>query len=133
MFRRWKNIKPGLLIVHLIITLGYPAAKAFTAESNPLLIFTNSLTVIALLLVVFGVVYSMVLHGDFDITSFYLQRGLHSVRSLFSRRAAEFGIKKDITEFMSEAREKREEAFNYPLALGIVYLLAAAILAYGFL
>lgn len=134
MIKKLKNIRPSLLLVHMIITLGYPAAKAFTAAGNRLLIFTDAMTVIGLILVILGVVYSMVLHGDFDLSSFFLQRGVKSLTSrLFSGRAAEAEPKKDITEFMQDAREAREESFNYPLFLGIVYLLAAAVIAYGFL
>lgn len=134
MKKKLKNIRPSLLLAHVIITLAYPAAKAFTAARNHLQIFTDAMTVIALILVILGIFYSMVLHGDFDVSSFYLQRGVKGLTSrLFSGRGAMAEPKKDITEFLREAREGREESFNYPLFLGIVYLLAAAVIAYGFL
>ena len=39
----------------------------------------------------------------------------------------------DLAAFLRDAREKREEAFNYPLFLGVVYLIAAGVVAYCFL
>ena len=133
MFKKFKNIRPALLISHLVITLGYPAAKAFASPRNRLLIFTDAMTIVALILVILGILYAMVLHGDFDISSYYLQHGARSARYAFTRRGAEEQEKKSIDEFILEAREKRENSFNYPLFLGIVYLIASLVIAYGFL
>ena len=133
MFKRLKNIRPALLISHIVITLSYPAVRAFNAPRNRLLIFTDAMTIVALILVILGILYAMVLHGDFDISSYYLQHGARSVRYAFTRRGAEEQEKKSIDEFILEAREKRENSFNYPLFLGIVYLIASLVIAYGFL
>lgn len=131
----FKNIKLPIFISHLVVSLGYPTAKALSAPSNRLLLFTNALTIIALLLVIGGIVYSMVLHGDFDISSYYLQRGVKSVARRISYRRGEDlpEGQKSIDAFLSDAREEREEAFNYPLFLGLVYLLVSAVIAFGFL
>ena len=43
-----KKIKIRTLISHLIITLAYPVLRATTADGKRLLIFTDALTVIAL-------------------------------------------------------------------------------------
>ena len=75
MFMRFKHIKIRVLIVHLIITLAYPAAKAFISEYNRLMIFSDSLTIIGLLLIALGIGYTFVLHGDFDRTGFVFMRG----------------------------------------------------------
>ena len=133
MFKRLKNIRPALLISHIVITLSYPAVRAFNAPRNRLLVFTDAMTIVALILVILGILYAMVLHGDFDISSYYLQHGARSARYAFTRRGAEEQEKKSIDEFILEAREKRENSFNYPLFLGIVYLIASLVIAYGFL
>ena len=127
--KKLKKIRLRPLITHLLITLAYPAVKAAAAPGSRLLIFTDTLTIIALILLIGGIVYAMALHGDFDISSYFLQRGGRAVARFFTRRGAEEG--KDLPAFLADAKEKREEAFNYPLFLGIVYLLAAAVLAYG--
>ena len=133
MFKRMKNIRPSMLISHLIITLVYPLAAALRAEQNRLLVFTDSMTIVSLLLVIVGIIYSLVLHGDFDVSNYYLQHSGRSIARRFAvRRGAQMQQEEDIAKFISDAREKREGAFNYPLFLGIVYLLAAVIIAYVF-
>ena len=129
MIEKLKRIKPTLLITHLIITLAYPAVRAFRAESNRLLVFTDALTIVALVLLIGGILYSLVLHGFFDATNYFMQRGIRSFR--FGRHSKELDQGKSIDEYLREVREKREDAFNYPLFLGIVYLLASVVLAYG--
>lgn len=131
MLKKLKNIKPGMLILHVIITLAYPAVKAFRAEGNRLLAFTDALTIIALVLLIGGVIYSLALHGFFDISTYYLQRGFRTFKFFNPRRGEDTDINQSIDEFLIEAREKRKNAFNYPLLLGIVYLLVSVLLAYG--
>lgn len=133
MFKRMKNIRPSMLISHLIITLVYPLAAALRAEQNRLLVFTDAMTIVSLLLVIVGIIYSLVLHGDFDVSNYYLQHSGRSIARRFAvRRSAQMQQEEDIAKFISDAREKREGAFNYPLFLGIVYLLAAVVIAYVF-
>ena len=133
MLKKLKNIRIPILLSHLVITLAYPAVKAFTSSSHRLLIFTDALTIVALVLLIGGVVYALVLHGDFDISSYYLQRGGRNLARLFTRRGSEEDPQTELPTFLGEARKKREESFNYPLFLGILYLLVSAVLAYGFL
>lgn len=134
MFKRFKNIRPALLISHIVITLSYPAVRAFNAPRNRLLVFTDAMTIVALILVILGILYSMLLHGDFDISSYYLQRGVKSIsRRISAKRGEPMEPEKSMADFLSDARETREESFNYPLLLGILYLLAAAVIGYGFL
>ena len=116
------KINPRVLLVHMIITLGYPAAKAYVTGVNRLQVFTDAMTIIGMVLLIGGVVYSLVLHGDYDISGFILRRG--------ARRSDE---ELDYAKYKEEQRQKREEAFNYPLFLGILYLASSAVIAYGFL
>ena len=131
--RNLKKIKLRPLLVHVIVTLGYPAVRAFTATDHGLLAFTNAMTIVGLILLVVGVIYSMNLHGDFDISRYYIQRGLRSFRFYAPRNRETLQTDSDPAEFLSELREKRADAFNYPLFLGIVYVLASVVIVYGFL
>ena len=58
MFKRFKNLKAKTLLVHLIVTLAYPAAKAITSEDHGLLVFCDVLTIVAGILLIAGVVYA---------------------------------------------------------------------------
>ena len=120
-FKCLKKIKVRPLRAHLIVTLAYPAARSAAAADHRLLLFTDAITVTGMVLLIGGVIYAMVLHGDFDITGFALKRGMQK------------GSQQTFDAYMADRKEKREEAFNYPLFLGIVYLAAAAVLAYAFL
>lgn len=113
-----KNLNPRVLLTHIIITLGYPAAKAFVTEGNKLQVFTDAMTIIAMVLLIGGVVYALILHGDYDIAGFIVKRGANSKEEL------------NYQSYKKDQKEKRAEAFNYPLFLAIVYLIASAIIAY---
>lgn len=118
MFKKLKNIRLRPMISHLIVTLAYPAVRAATADSNRLQLFTDAMTITALVLVIGGVVYSSILHGDYDISRFVFDRGARKEK------------KESFAAFKQNQKQKRAEAFNYPLFLGIVYLLAAAFIVY---
>ena len=109
------------MISHIIVTLGYPAVKAFISKSKNLLIFTDALAIVAIVLLIGGILYAMVLHGDFDISGFVFKRGQREE------------VKQSFAEYMNEIKERRKESFNYPLFLSIVYLMIAALIAYCFL
>jgi len=122
MFKQFRNIRPGTLTANVVVTLAYPVFKGLTAARNGLLVFTDALTIIALALIVCGVVYALILKGDFDVSGFAVARGMQ--RS---------GFGKGFRAYREDRKEEREAAFNYPLFLGILYLAAAAILGYGVL
>ncbi len=107
--------------------------KVFTATDNRLLIFMNILTIVGLLLMVIGIIYSMNLHGDFDISRYYLKRGVRSFRMFAPPPSEEMKQKQNPAEYLDECRKKREDAFNYPLFLGIIYVLISVVVVYGFL
>ena len=114
----FKRIRLRPLMVHLIVTLLYPVFKVVTAQSNRLLIFTDIITVIGLVMVAGGVLYALVLHGDFDISAFLMKRGMQKEP------------KQSFRAYLMDVYEKREEAFNYPLFIGLLYLAAALLLSY---
>ena len=133
MLKKLKNIKPRPLITHLAVTLAYPSVRAFTAAERRLLAFTNAMTVVGLILLVVGIIYSMNLHGDFDISRYYLQRGMRSFRFYTPRQKETPETDQDPAAFLQDLKEERADAFNYPLFLGILYVLASLIVIYGFL
>ena len=118
--KKFRNIQPRLLGIHLLITLAYPVARALISERTKLLILTDSLTITAGVLIIAGIVYSLYLHGDFDISAFLLRRGMARKKEQPQPYEA----------FRQDRKQKREEAFNYPLFLGILYLAVSLILAY---
>ena len=115
MFKSFKNIKISTLIIHLCLTLAYPIIKVVSSESNKLLIFTDSITIIAFLLIILGIFYSMSLKGDFDRTKYILYK-------IFAK------INKKPEAFLDDEKQKREVSFNYPLFLGIIYLATAILI-----
>ena len=119
MFKRFKNIKLKYLLTHIIVTLAYPAVRAYRAQSNGLLLFTDALTIIGALLIILGIFYSFILHGDFDRVSYTFQRGL--IRN---------GIVRPFEDVQRDKQKDREDSFNYPLWLGILYIIVSSILAY---
>ena len=118
MLKKIKNINIRVLISHLIVTLAYPLVKACTSDSNRLLIFTDAITITAYILLIGGVVYSLYLHGDFDISGFLMKRG------------AQKDAKQSFQAYIADVFEKREDAFNYPLFLGVAYLIIAIFISY---
>ena len=121
------------MITHLIVTLAYPVVRALKADGGGLPMFADAMTVIGLILLVVGIIYSMNLHGDFDISRYYLRRGLRSFRFYAPRQEETPERDAGPAEYLCEMREKRAEAFNYPLFLGIVYVLVSAVIVFGFL
>ena len=121
MLEQFRKINPRVLITHVIITLGYPTVRAITAERDRLLLFTDATTIIAMVLLIGGIIYALALRGDFDISSFVMRRGMKRNDTI------------NYAKYKEDQTKKREAAFNYPLYLGILYLIIAAIIAYGVL
>ena len=117
MLKRMKNLKGTTLLIHILITAAYPAFKAFTSEEKQLLVFCDALTIIACILLIAGVIYNLALHGDFDIAGFAMKRGIHPLQKTYAA-------------YHRDQQQKREEAFNYPLFLGLVYIALSAFIAY---
>ena len=121
MFKRFKNIKLKYLLTHLVVTLAYPAIRAARAEAHRLQLFTDAMTIIGALLILIGIFYSFILHGDLDRTKYVFSRG-------FAK-----GIVKPYDVYEREEEKSREDAFNYPLWLGILYIAASAVIVYAIL
>ena len=129
MIKKLKNIKLRTLLIHLIVTLAYPAAKGIRAPLNGLQLFTDAMTIIAIVLILIGLLYSFYLHGDFDVASYAVRRGMKRGQ----RGGTEQEAQESFQQYVDKMNEEREEAFNYPLFLGLVYLAVSAVIAYSVL
>jgi hypothetical protein len=117
-FKRFKNIKVSILILYLVITLAYPLYKVMSAPTMKLQVLSDVLFIFGLILCLLGVVFNLYLKGDFDITSFVFRKGTDK------------SMNKTFAAFTQDRKEKREESFNYPLFLGILYILVSVFIAY---
>ena len=118
-FGNFKNIKIRTLLIALPLMLAYPVAKALISSSNRLMIFSDTLLIISLLLIALGVLFTFTRFGDFDITRYVFRRGT-------DKNAKSFG------EYKKDREEQRKETFNYPLFLGLVFLVVSVFIAYVF-
>ncbi|MBR4360398.1 MAG: hypothetical protein IKP32_07250 [Clostridia bacterium] len=118
---KFKNLRLRPLMAHLIVTLLYPVFRTIIAEDHRLLLFTNAITITGLVMIAGGVIYALFLHGDFDISAYFMKRGM------------EKEPKQTFRAYLMDVYEKREGAFNYPLFVGLVYIAAALILSYFFI
>ena len=101
----------------LLPALIYPLYAWISSEPKlKLLKLTDALTVMAFVFLVIGVIYSLIRHGDFDITEYVAKRSLR---------------KGDITPynaFKEDKKESRKDSFNYPFCVCVLLFLAAGIL-----
>ena len=113
---KFKNISLKTLLIFLFIYLLYPVVKAVVSDDH-LLVFSDSCLIIGLVSIFFGVFNSFVLHGDYDIASYILNK----------KRLKNEGI--DYKEYLKQRKEKRKDSFNYPLFIGILMILFSLISA----
>lgn len=111
----FKNIKIRQLITSLLVSLMYPVARAVTSK-NPLVAFSDSALIIGLIGIILGVFTNGVLRGDYDITSFIANK-------------RKFNNEISFAEYEVRQKEKRKDSFNYPLFIGILFLLLSFITA----
>ena len=62
--------------------------------------------------------YGLALHGDFDIAGYTFRRGFRSQQTL------------TYDAYRKNMQEKREDAFNYPLFIGLLYVAVAAFIGF---
>lgn len=109
-FRSFK-IRP--FAVYLLGALLYPAF-AYLSSGRQMIKLIDALTVMGLIFLVIGLVYAMILHGDFDITEYVARRSL--------RR----NDVKPFQAFKDDKKEERKDSANYPFFTGVFLLLMAA-------
>lgn len=113
---RFKNFRLWNWLGFLLIACLYPAFAYVSNKENPLLAFINALTIVGIVFVVMGIILSLVVHGDFDITEYV------------ARRAVNKKHMKSYEAFKADKQEKREDHFNYPLLTGIFMIVVSALL-----
>ena len=103
----------------LLPALAYPGyVWIATEESLKLLKLIDALTVMGLVFLIIGVVFSLVHHGDFDIMEYVAKRSLRK------------GDIKPFKAFKEDKKENRKDSFNYPFCVCLLLFLTAGILAF---
>jgi len=115
----FRSFRIQKLLAYLLPALLYPVYVWITAE-NKLLKFIDALTITGLVFLIIGVIYSLVRHGDFDISEYVAKRSLRK------------GDVKSFDAFREDKKENRKDRFNYPFCVCILLLLAAGILTFFF-
>ena len=105
--------------VYLIGALLYPVF-AYVSSGRQLIKLIDALTVMGFVFLIIGIVYAMILHGDFDITEYVARRSLRK------------GDVKPFQAFRDDKKEERKDRANYPFFTGVLLLLAAAVLTIFF-
>lgn len=103
-------------IISILIGISYPAVKYFTSNTNKMLVFLDSLTIIGLLYLLGGIIVSIAFHGDLDALVFRAKHPKISDNSSFET-------------YKLNKKKERENSFNYPLFEGILFIVSAYLLA----
>lgn len=80
------------------------------------MVFSDTLFITSLVLLLLGVLFTFSRFGDFDITRYVFRRGVDKNT-------------KSYDEYKKDREYQRSETFNYPLFFGLIYLLTAGIIA----
>lgn len=113
MLKKYFSLRDSFLC--LIVALLYPL-YAFVSSGQSLLKLIDAMTVTGLLFLIFGIIYSLIMHGDFDITEYVAKRSLHR------------GDVKPFEAFRADKKEERKGRINYPFFIGLLLLLASILL-----
>ena len=113
-----RNIQVTSFIKYMGTALIYPVYVWITSDEK-LLKFIDAMTIVGLVFLVFGVVLSMVNHGDFDIMEYVTRRSASSMKH---------ETIKPFQAFKEDKNEKRKDSVNYPFLTGILMLLIAGLL-----
>lgn len=114
-----KNLRLSKLLLCLAVGMIWPVIKYFTAEDGKLVAVLDGATIAGLVLVAAGIIWSAVLHGDYDVTEYNMMR----VRQ---RRNPNM---KSFDTFKADRKQEREGSFNYPLFVGLLMLAICAVIS----
>lgn len=103
------------MVLCLVLALLYPL-YSYVSSGRSLLKLMDALTVTGLLFLVAGIVFSLIRHGDFDITEYVAKRSLRK------------GDIKAFEAFREDKKEERKDYMNYPFFTGLLLLAASALL-----
>lgn len=113
----FRSFRLKQFFLYLLPALTYPLYAWITAEQKlKLLKFIDALTIMGFVFLVIGIIYSLIRHGDFDITEYVAKRSLRK------------GDVKSYEAFKEDKKESRKDRFNYPFCICILLFLAAGLL-----
>ncbi len=116
---RFRSFKLRYFGIYAAAALLYPA-YAYISSGSSLVKLIDALTVTGLVFLIFGIVFSMIRHGDFDIAEYV------------SRRAMRKGDVKPFKAFKEDKKEERKDSMNYPFFTGLLLLASAGALTFFF-
>lgn len=106
-------------LYYLFPALIYPVYAWVSAEEKlKLLKFIDALTIMGLVFLIIGVLFSLVRHGDFDILEYVGKRSLRK------------GDIKPFKAFKEDKKENRKDRCNYPFCVCVLLFAAAGILTF---
>ena len=109
----FRNFKLKDYLINVGIALIYPLIRGISSE-NHLLVFSDTCLIIGMFVLIYAVINSLFLHGDYDITAYVANRTFNKDRD-------------DYEEFVKEQEEKRKDSFNYPLLSALTLFLLSFI------
>ena len=116
--RQLKKINLPSLLGYVGTAMIYPVFALITSDGK-LIKFIDATTIVGFVFLALGVIFSLLRHGDFDITEYVTRRSASSMRHQPFQK---------FSDFREEKAEKRKESANYPLLTGILMLLLSAAL-----
>ena len=114
--KRFRNFKLSGFLPVMIIALAYPIMKTSLSEKKAL-VFSDTVLLIALFLIIIGVLYHLYLKGDFDAIRYRTEASMSRRYDLPYER------------YKEEVEEKRKDSFNYPLLCAFVMILLSFIVS----
>jgi len=112
----FKNFKFKNFLGNLLLCIIYPLVRAYVSE-NKLYVLSNTLCIMSLVFVIFGMINLLILKGDFDITSFIAKRSLSKNTNLTYEK------------YTKDKESERKGSFNYPLLVGIIVFIISYIIS----
>lgn len=114
---RLRSFRFRQFLYYLLPALIYPVYAWISAEQKlKLLKFIDALTIMGFVFLIIGILYSLLRHGDFDITEYV------------ARRSVRKGDFKSYKAFKEDKKESRKDSFNYPFCVCILLFLASGLL-----
>ena len=124
MLRKINRIHPRVFLTYVVISLVIPVIRMVIADHGKLQVFTNTLTIIGLVLIIAGLFYGMDTRGEYDLHGW-------SRWTIYLRKNKD-GTQR-VQEFKDAMTERKNAYFNYPLFLGVLYLIVSGVIAFGLL
>ena len=116
--KKLRKISIYSLLGYMGTAMIYPVYSWITSDGM-LLKLIDSMTIVGFVFLAFGMIRSLVFHGDFDIAEYVTRRSADSMRN---KKIKPFAA------FREEKEEKRKDSVNYPFLTGLLLLGVSAAL-----